>query len=116
MPQILSTEISASMQNVYTPLPMKVHFIFCVIATLIYIIQYARKNSLHYLLVMFAIDLTFVTQICTTSVVMSCLFVAEVILLAAAGVFSHRYNKKLKARKQGGADKDNAVADGDSEE
>ena len=53
---------ATGMQNVYTPLPFKVHFIFCIIATLLYLVQFYRKRSAYYLLIMAAIDLTFVTQ------------------------------------------------------
>lgn len=97
MIEILTQEIN-TMQNVYTPLPMKMHFIFCIIATVVYLLQYARKNAPHYLVIMVAVDLTFVTQICTKSIVIGCLFGAEVILLSWAAVLSYRYNKKLKAQ------------------
>lgn len=100
MIETLAQDIT-TMQNVYTPLPFKVHFIFCMIATVVYLLQFARKGSVHYLLIMAAIDLTFVTQICTTNVVISCLFAAEVILLVCAAVSSHKYNKKLKAAEGG---------------
>jgi hypothetical protein len=94
MAQILSD--STTMQNIYTPLPMSVHFVFCLIATFIYLAQYARKGSVHYLLVMAAIDATFITQINSSEVVITCLFVAEIILLVFAAIYSHKFNKKQK--------------------
>lgn len=86
-----------NLQNVYTPLSFNVHFIFCIIATILYLVQYYRKRSLYYLFIMAAIDLTFVTQYSTEKYVIITLFVTEIILLVLAFFFSHRYNKKIKA-------------------
>ena len=91
-------QTTTQMQNVYTPLPFKVHLIFCIIATIVYIAQYARRKAPHYLLIMLAIDATFVTQFCTESIIIAALFGLEVLLLAAAAVFSHRFNKALKEK------------------
>lgn len=96
MTEILASS-SEAMQNVYTPLPLKLHLIFCIIATVIYLIQFSRKGSAHYLVIMLAVDLTFVTQICTKTIVMNCLFGAEIVLLILAAVLSFRFNKKQKA-------------------
>lgn len=94
---MLETLASSGMQNVYTPLPFKMHFIFCVIATLLYLVQFYRKRSLYYLFIMAAIDLTFVTQYYTTKPVIIALFVAEIILIVCAVISSHKYNKRIKA-------------------
>lgn len=88
---------TATLQNVYAPLPFKVHMIFCVIATLLYITQFIRKGSYHYLTLMIAIDLTIVTQFTTKSFVIGVLFGAEAALLAATAFISHRFAKKQKA-------------------
>lgn len=100
MIEILTKQVG--MQNVYTPFPFKMHLIFCIIATVVYLAQFARKKSIHYLLIMLAIDATFITQINTSQIIITCLFVLEVALLVAAGIFSHIYSKqqKLKAEKQ----------------
>ncbi|WP_295207518.1 hypothetical protein [Ruminococcus sp.] len=108
---------SATLQNVYAPLPFKVHFIFCIIATLLYMTQFMRKRSVHYLIIMVAIDLTIVTQFCTESIVIAFLFGIEVILLALAGIFSHKYNKaqaKLQSENAATADNSSDSADNDS--
>ena len=89
---------TATLQNVYAPLPFKVHMIFCVIATLLYITQFIRKGSYHYLTLMIAIDLTIVTK----SFVIGMLFGAEVALLAATAFISHRFAKKQKALENAG--------------
>ncbi len=106
MIEILSQDTTA-MQNVYAPLPMNIHLIFCIIATIVYLTQYARKGAVHYLLLLLAVDLTFVTQICTANAVIGCLFAAEVVLLICSGVFSYRFSKKQKS-----AQKAPAAADG----
>lgn len=96
MIEILAAE-TATLQNVYAPLPFKVHMIFCVIATLLYITQFIRKGSYHYLTIMMAIDLTIITQFTTKSFVIGMLFGAEVVLLAATAIISHMFAKKQKA-------------------
>ena len=93
---------TATLQNVYAPLPFKVHMIFCVIATLLYITQFIRKGSCHYLTLMIAVDLTIVTQFTTKSFVIGMLFGAEVALLAATAFISHRFAKKQKALENAG--------------
>lgn len=99
MIEILSQDTTA-MQNVYTPLPMNIHLIFCIIATIVYLAQYARKGAVHYLLLMVAVDLTFITQICTANAVIGCLFAAEVVLLICSGVFSYKFSKKQKSEEK----------------
>ena len=96
--QNLANMVSTNMQNVYTPLPFKVHLIFCLLATVLYIIQFYRKHSVYYLLIMIAIDLTFITQIWTNKPVIIGLFVAEVILILLAVISSFVHNKKIKAQ------------------
>ncbi|RGG21857.1 hypothetical protein DWY44_08345 [Ruminococcus sp. AF25-19] len=93
---------TATLQNVYASLPFKVHMIFCVIATLLYITQFIRKGSYHYLTLMIAIDLTIVTQFTTKSFVIGMLFGAEAALLAATAFISHRFAKKQKALENAG--------------
>ena len=96
--QNLANMVSTNMQNVYTPLPFKVHLIFCLLATILYIVQFYRKHSVYYLLIMAAIDLTFITQIWTNKPVIIGLFVAEVILILLAVISSFVHNKKIKAQ------------------
>ena len=94
---LLSNDTAYTLQNVYTPFPMPMHLGFCIVATVVYGLQYISKKSLHYLLLLIACDLTFVTQINTSKPVIAGLFVAEVLVLAGAAYFSHKYSKKLKA-------------------
>ena len=116
---ILSNDSITTLQNVYTPFPMGMHLIFCIAATIVYGLQFLNKKSLHYLLLLFACDATFVTQINTSKPVITGLFVAEVLLLAGAAVFSFKYSKKLKAAeaekkkapKENGDTVDNAFED-----
>ena len=90
------------MQNVYTPLPLNIHFVFCLIATALYLVQFYRKGAWHYILLMFAVDATFITQFWTTHFAISALAVTVAALLIGAAVLSHRYSKALRAvcRKQ----------------
>lgn len=87
----------SKMQNVYTPLSLTVHFIFCIIATALYLTMYYRRGSVHYLLLMFAIDATIITQYWTSSAAIATLAVIEIVLVGAAIFFYIKYAKKLKA-------------------
>ena len=101
---------AVALQNVYAPLPLNVHMIFCVIATLLYITQFIRKGSVHYLIIMTAVDLTLVTQFCTENIVIAFLFGLEVILLVLAGIFSHKFSKAQAAKAESA---ENTVSDSD---
>lgn len=96
--QLLINNTSSKLQNVYTPLPFRMHFVFCLLATLLYLVQFYRKRSAYYLLIMAAIDLTFITQYWTSKPVIWGLGIAEVILLVLAALSAYRYNKKIKAQ------------------
>lgn len=98
MPEILSSAYQG-MQNVYTPLSAKAHFVFCLIATVVYLLQFYRRGSWHYLVIMAAVDVTFVTQtsICRTSGAIAVLGAVEFVLLAFAAVLSIRFSRSQKA-------------------
>lgn len=83
---------NSTLKNLCT-LPMGMHLTFCIIATIVYIIQYARKKSLHYILMLIAFDLTFITQIYVSQPLLIVLAIAEAGLLTGAGILSHKYNK-----------------------
>ncbi len=111
MLELLVNNTANNIQNVYTPLPFKMHFIFCIIATLLYLVQYYRKRSLYYLFIMAAIDLTFITQYYTSKPVIIALFIAEIVLITLAFIFAHRYNKKAKNENAAQAEKAKELAD-----
>lgn len=50
------------LQNVYTPLPLEIHMVFCIFATIVLLIQFFRKRRICYLLVTLAIDATLITH------------------------------------------------------
>ncbi|MCD8094745.1 MAG: hypothetical protein LUE12_01255 [Ruminococcus sp.] len=97
----LTATAEEGLQNVYTPLSMKAHFIFCLIATALYLVQFYRRGSWHYLLIMFAVDLTFATQLsfCQTSSVVSILALVEIVLLALALLFYVKFTREKKTVK-----------------
>lgn len=89
------------LQNVFTPFPFGMHLGFCIIATLLYAAQYYRKGSPHYLLLMFAADITFLTQteLCGRDGFITALGAAEAVLLTASIVTYIFYSKKLRAER-----------------
>ena len=57
------TEIEQiGLQNVYTPLPLELHILFSVFATIVLMIQFFRKKRVCYLLSTLAIDATLITH------------------------------------------------------
>lgn len=94
---IMSHNEETIVQNVYTPLPMSAHLIFCFIATGLYLLQYYRKGSVHYLLLMAAIDATFITQFWTSSIARALLGIAEIVLISLTIFYHVKYYKKQKA-------------------
>ncbi len=87
------------MQNIFTPLSATAHFVFCIIATIVYLLQFYRRGSWHYILIMLAIDLTFLTQtpVCRGQSAVGVLGIIEALVLIAAFVVYLPYGKKLKA-------------------
>lgn len=94
--RLLVESDGSKMQNVYTPLSLTAHLIFCLLATALYLTMYYRRGSVHYLLLMFAIDATIITQYWTSSAAITTLGVAEIALIGSAVFFYIRYSKKLK--------------------
>lgn len=86
------------LQNVYVPLPLKVHVIFCIIATIIYILEIYRKKSPHYLFMMLAVDATLLMHAFPNSTMVAVLAVIEGVLLGAAITVAIIESKKRKAR------------------
>ena len=95
--RLLVESDGSKMQNVYTPLSLGVHFGFCIIATVLYLTMYWRRGSVHYLLLMFGIDATIITQYWTSSAAIATLAVIEIVLIGSAIFFYVKYAKKLKA-------------------
>lgn len=94
------------MQNIYIPLPLGMHLGFCIIATIVYILEIYRKKSLHYLFLMLAVDATLLMQAFPNSTMVAVLAVMEVLFLGAAGFMAFMDHKKRKlAEKQAKAEK-----------
>lgn len=93
------------------PMPMLPHFIFCIIATLVFGAQYIRKRSNYYIYLIIAVDLTLITQFFEQDMVIIAAFVGEVILLIMAAV-SAITTKRALAAEQAKAEKEAAMAEG----
>ena len=105
MTQIFSDMTSEGLQNVYNPLPLKMHIGLCIIATVLYLIQYRRRGSWHYILLMIGIDLTYLTQtsLCYKTGFIPALGVAEGLILAGALVTYKQFSKKEKEKRAAAA-------------
>ncbi len=71
-------------EALYTPFKFNIHLIFCIIATIVYILQYKLKGNKNSLLYMIGIDLTFITQINAEPVTITTLAICEVFILLVA--------------------------------
>ncbi len=106
-------EESGKLQNVYAPLPLGFHIVFCLIATALYLVLFMRRKSYNYLCLLAAVDLTIIPQFATQSAVIGTLFFVEIALLAASCVFSYRASK---ARKLAAASKSSEPAEAPSDD
>ncbi len=87
------------LQNVYTPLPFKIHLLFSVFATIVLIIQLFRKKRICYLLATLAIDSTLITHFAFDS--RRVIFALEIVeLVLVAGCIVDIIIAYLKKRKQ----------------
>ena len=75
---------SEGMQNVYAPLPFTAHLVFCALATLLYAILFNRRGKKHYLILMIAIDMTFMTQFWTQEIVVFFIGFCEIVMIIFA--------------------------------
>lgn len=91
-------ETLSKLQNVYAPLPLTAHLVFCALATLLYAVLFNRWGKRHYLILIIAIDLTLMTQFWTSKIVIFALGISEVVLLITAGVLAYKSNKEEKKR------------------
>ncbi len=115
MLQILADE-SATLQNVYAPLPLGIHVVFCIIATAVYAALFARRKTYNYLCLMAAVDLTLMTQFFTDDPVIAALFIIEVGLLAASAIYSFRASRKKKLEAKQGRDPEPQESDDNTQE
>lgn len=76
------------------------HMGFCIFATIIYLLEFYRKRSPHYLLMMLAVDATFLVQLFPNSTMVGILAVIEGVLLIGAIVLAVVWSKKRKAQEQ----------------
>lgn len=81
--EILTKQLTLA-EELYTPFKFHVHLIFCIAATIVYILQYKLKGNKNCLLYMIGIDLTFITQLNTEPVTITTVAVCEVFILAVA--------------------------------
>ena len=94
---MVTTLVKNSIQNVHAPLPLTAHIIFCVFATLLFLIQYKRKKMKYYLYLIIAFDLMLATHFFSSDFSIIVIFIGEVVLLTMA-FLSARYQKKMNKR------------------
>lgn len=102
---IILTE-QVGLQNVYTPLPLGIHLVFSIFATIIFLVQFYRKNRLCYLLAALAIDATLVTHFAFENKIV--IIVLEIIeLLLVLGCITDILLTYIKRKKKMSEEKEN---------
>lgn len=99
------------LQNVYTPLPFGFHLVLIIVATVIFLIQFFRRNRICYLLAVLAVDATIVTHFAfDNKMVITILEIVEILLVLGCIVdivFAYiKRRKKISEEKE----KENVLA------
>lgn len=89
-------------QNIYAPFPFAFHLTFCMISTIFLLVQLGRKKYFYYVLLIFAIDISLITQFTQKDNIIFALGISELILVITIVslmlVCSHKAKKKLKTK------------------
>ncbi len=93
------------LQNVYTPLPLGIHIVFCIFATVVLLIQYSRKSRICYLLATIAVDATLITHLAFEhKAVILTLEIIELLLVAGCiidiAIAYMKKREKMRAEKE----------------
>ncbi len=86
------------LQNRFAPLPKKLHIIFAVVATILFLVLYVRQKKLSDLLWLLILDTTLILQFFGDPVTATGVGVVEVVLIALLIWTSVKENKEKKAR------------------
>lgn len=95
--------ISAALQSRFAPLPKNMHIIFCIIATVVFLLLYIKKRKIVDFLWLFVCDLPLILQFFGDSATAAVVGVCEIVLLVAIFIF---YLQDRKATKKQSEDKD----------
>ncbi len=91
----LMLNINMGMQERFAPLPFKLHLIFCLAATVLFVLIYKRYHKVKDVLWLISCDLTFILQFYSDKRTALVIGVCEVILLAMIFV---EYCRELKEK------------------
>lgn len=95
-------------ENVYAPLPFGFHLGFCILATIVYGISFARKKQKRYFYLLLAIDVTLLTQLGDNVYSILVIVIAEIVLLLMAIVDYVKFKVDQKSLEQAKAAMANA--------
>lgn len=98
-------------ENVYAPLPFGFHLGFCILATIVYGISFARKKQKRYFYLLLAIDVTLLTQLGDNVYSILIIVIAEVVLIMMAIVDYVKFRVEQKSLEQAKAAMANAQAE-----
>ncbi len=99
--------LSAALQSRFAPLPKNMHIVFCIIATVVFLVLYIRKRKIADLLWLFVCDLPLILQFYGDSATAAVVGVCELILLVAIFVFYIQDRKAAKNQSQDDSDTGN---------
>ncbi len=103
---IMNFALTAALQSRFAPLPKNMHIIFCIIATVVFLVLYVRKRKIVDFLWLFVCDLPLILQFYGDSTTAAVVGVCEVILLVAIFVFWLQDRKASKNQAQDDSETD----------
>ncbi|MCD7846759.1 MAG: transmembrane domain-containing protein [Oscillospiraceae bacterium] len=98
--------LASTLQSRFAPLPKNMHIIFCIIATVVFLVLYLKKRKIVDLLWLLVCDLPLILQFYGDSTTAAVVGVCEVILLVAIFVFwlQDRKNSKNQPNDESGSE------------
>ncbi len=88
--------ISAALQSRFAPLPKNMHIVFCIIATIVFLLIYIKKRKIVDLLWLFVCDLPLILQFYGDARTAAVVGVCEVVLLVTIFFFWLQERKATK--------------------
>ena len=92
----MNTIITAALQSRFAPLPKNMHIVFCIIATVVFLLLYIRKRKIVDFLWLFVCDLPLILQFYGDARTAAVVGVCEVVILVAIFVFWLQERKSAK--------------------
>lgn len=96
----MSVLTALALQSRFAPVPRGLHIIFCIFATILFIILYIRNKKLSDIYWLLICDTTLILQFYSDKITATVIGIFEVILLALVIIESHKEAKAMKSSEE----------------